>query len=199
MQPVQVGERAFGKVRRIVRNALIDMRFGPPLAAVYLRDRAQSNCDYRELEHAFCGRVDEADVLVDVGCGAGRVINHWLRSGVGSHIYGLEIDERMGAITKFRLRRRQNVSIVIGDAISNLPADGTVFFLFNPFDESTTRRFATAVLEPAHAADRCVRVVYLNCKHLAVFEDHPEFEIEMVQRGPGAPATLQALAVITVG
>ena len=37
--------------------------------------------------------VKESDVLVDVGCGKGRVINWWLRKGCRHRIIGIELDE----------------------------------------------------------------------------------------------------------
>lgn len=174
---IRIG-RFIGLVRRVVRNALIDLRFGQPLAAVYLRDRSQSNSDYAELEQLFEGRIGPHDVCVDVGCGAGRVINQWLRMGGDRTIFGLELDPGLAATTRRRLRRRCNVTIVTGDAASNLPPDGTIFFLFNPFDESATRRFAEAILELASRVDRDLSVVYLNCKHVSAFVDHPRFDVQ---------------------
>lgn len=184
--------------RRVARNAMIDVRFGAPLAAVYLRDRSQSNSDYRELELLFDGRIGERDVVVDVGCGAGRVINQWLRMGVDNQIYGLEIDARLAAITRRRLRRRHNVAIVTGDAVANLPPDGTLFFLFNPFDESTTSRFAASIVEIARHSDQRVRIAYLNCKHVRVFQDRPEFTVEIGRLDCHAAAVGGSFAIITI-
>ncbi len=184
--------------RRIVRNAFIDMQFGIPLSFAYVRNRKQSNSDYLDLETIFEDSTEASDVLVDVGCGAGRVINQWLRIGFQNPIYGLEIDERLGARTRRRLRRFKNVSIIIGDAVENLPADGTVFFLFNPFDRDTVRRFADAIGRMAAHADRPLTILYLNCKHVAVFQDDPTFVVDVVQL-EGAPAgSGQSLATVTL-
>jgi hypothetical protein len=57
-----------------------------------------------------------------------------------------------------------------------LPADGTVFYLFNPFDESVMRRFARAMLDRGKPAT----IVYLNAKHVAAFEDEPRFTISPI-------------------
>lgn len=184
-------------VRRVARNAFIDLRFGPPLAAAYLRDRSQSNSDYADLELLFEGRIGSHDVCVDVGCGAGRVINQWLRMGVEARIYGLEQDPELAGATRRRLRRRGNVTIVTGDAASNLPPDGTIFFLFNPFDEPTTRRFAAAILELASRGDRDLSVIYLNCKHVSVFVDHPRFDVQTDRLEAGSSSG-QSFATIAV-
>jgi predicted RNA methylase len=183
---------------RLGRNAAIDLRFGRPLAATYLRNKRQSNSDYRTLEAIFAGRVNDGDVLVDVGCGAGRVINQWLRLGVASSIYGLESDERLAAATRRRLRRRDNVRIVVGDAIENLPTDGTVFFMFNPFDRPTMDRFAEAILNVASAQGREVAVIYHNAKHVGAFEGNPRFDVVEADRSSAAPNDSQSLAIIRV-
>lgn len=185
-------------VGRIARNAVIDLRFGMPLGAIYVRDRKQSNSDYRDLETIDAGRIGPGDVLVDVGCGAGRVINHWLRLDVPCPIFGLEIDVSVAAATRRRLRRRSNVTIITGDAVENLPPNGTVFFLFNPFDEATMRRFANAVALLAEEADRTVTILYLNCKYVAVFRDNPAFAVDVCQIGTAGPRGGVRLATITV-
>lgn len=184
--------------RRVVRNAIIDLRFGPPLAAAYLRDRSQSNSDYADLELLFEGRVDRRDVCVDVGCGAGRVINQWLRMGIDGRIYGLEHDRVLASATRRRFRRRSNVAILAGDAAANLPPDGTFFFLFNPFDESTTRRFARSISELARHVDRELSIVYLNCKHVSVFLDDPRFRVRTgrLERGSSSGQSFATIAVL---
>ena len=59
-----------------------------------------------------------------------------------------------------------------GDATALLPADGTVFYLFNPFDESVMRRFAQAMLDRGSPAT----IVYMNEKHAIAFDD-PRFTV----------------------
>jgi hypothetical protein len=101
-------------------------------------------------------------------------------------------------LTRRRLRRFGNVSVITGDAVANLPADGTVFFLYNPFDEATVRRFADALGQRAAESDRSVTIHYLNCKHVAVFEDHPSFIVEDVKVVSGESGSGQRLATVVV-
>jgi hypothetical protein len=75
------------------------------------------------------------------------------------------------------------VEIVSGDATKLLPADGTVFYLFNPFDESVMRRFIDAFL--AGGMDPRRRIVYHNCKSVQLFADNPRFEIEPIELPSG--------------
>lgn len=180
---------------RIIHNGVIDLRFGPPLGFTYLRDQRQSNSDYRVLRSVFGGRLDEADVLVDVGCGRGRVLNCWLGMGFRGPMYGLEADPKLARSAAHRLRRRPNVEIREGDAIANLPAEGTFFFLFNPFDSETMERFARQLLA-AHARHE-ITVVYLNCKHLGPFERRPEFRVAVSDPGGPSSAAGHKLATIT--
>src|SRR5215470_12031173 len=52
------------------------------------------------------------DVLVDVGCGEGRVINFWLHRGIENQIVGVEANPEAAQDAARRYRRFRNVSIV---------------------------------------------------------------------------------------
>ena len=85
--------------------------------------------------------VEESDVLVDVGCGKGRVIISGLGRGFTNRIVGLELDEDVAAATRKRLTSYPNVTVLTGDAVENLPEDGTLFYLFNSFEQPIVTRF----------------------------------------------------------
>lgn len=89
--------------------------------------------------------ISADDVLVDVGCGEGRVINFWLSLGLTNKIIGLEINEEIAERTRRRYKKYQNVMIIQGNALNTLPRWGTIFFLYNPFSDETIKRFAAAV------------------------------------------------------
>ena len=126
-------------------------------------------------------------MIVDVGCGKGRSLNWFLDRYRGNRIVGIELDPEICAATKKRLRRHANVEILCGDATALLPPDGTVFYLFNPFDESVTRRFAEAMLDRGAPAT----IVYLNAKHTVAFEGDPRFTV-----APIAPPGLSFRSVL---
>lgn len=117
------------------------------------------------------------DVIVDVGCGRGRVINYLLSRGLKNEIYGLELDPDVAADTAARLAKYGNVRIVVGDAIENLPLQGTLFYLYNPFAEFVVRRL-NAKLVSLPNMDR-VRVIYYNCLHVGPFRGDPAWWVEM--------------------
>lgn len=129
-----------------------------------------------------------ADVIVDVGCGQGRVINYLLSKGLKNRIIGLELDPEVAADTAARLARHANVRIIGGDAIENLPADGTLFYLYNPFAEFVVRRL-NAKLAGLPTADR-LRVIYYNCLHAEPFRGDPAWWMEIHQVPGGRTAAL---------
>jgi SAM-dependent methyltransferase len=157
-----------------------DLRYGKPLGGTirtkyaHLGANDVGNADYEDLALLFADvPVGPADVVVDVGCGKGRSINWFLDRYPGNRVVGIELDPEICAATAKRLHRHTNVEIVCGDATALLPADGTIFYLFNPFDEPVMRRFARAMLERTTPAT----IVYLNAKHVAAFEEEPRFTV----------------------
>ena len=116
-------------------------------------------------------------MIVDVGCGKGRVINWLLMRHPANRIVGIELDPggvrrdgEAAAPPRPRddpLRRRARAAA----------ADGTIFFLFNPFDESVTRRFADAFLALGPEGRR---IVYYNDEYVDVFRDDPRFDVREV-------------------
>jgi len=178
------------RAARIARNAVIDLRYGGLLASVI-------NSDYRGLDLIFDGRLQPDDVLVDVGCGGGRVINWWLHNGFGDNvIYGLEIEPEVAAKTARRLGGYPNVTIRAGDAGENLPEDATLLYLFNPFKEDDVRRFAERVSR--RYSQNGVRLLYYNPKHVRCFEEGLGFTVERLDLTPDGVAPLDPLAVIAL-
>jgi hypothetical protein len=91
---------------------------------------------------------------------------------------GIELNESIAQETRSRLRRHGNVTILTGDAIERLPEDGTIFYLFNPFDADVMRRFKCRLNGIASASGRTITVVYYNSKHGEVFQSDPTCKIE---------------------
>lgn len=177
--------RVIRRASKIVHNALRDLRYGKPLAGTiktryaHLGAHDTGNADYDDLDILFADvEVRSADVIVDVGCGKGRSINWFLMRYPANKIIGIEIDADIQSATKRRLRKRANVSIQCGDARALLPAEGTIFYLFNPFDEAAMHRFAEAMLERALPAT----IVYYNAKCLAPYHENPRFSVTKVTR-----------------
>src|SRR5262249_9417993 len=168
---------------KIARNAIRDLRYGKPLGGTirtkyaHLGANDVGNADYEDLALLFAGvPVGKDDVIVDVGCGKGRSINWFLDRYPGIRIVGIELDPDICAATAKRLKKPSDAEILCGDATALLPPDGTVFYLFNPFDESVMRRFAQAMLDRNSPAT----IVYLNAKHAVAFEGEPRFTVTLI-------------------
>src|SRR5688572_12726759 len=154
-----------------VKNLIRDMRYGAFLGGNVTTRFGNTgaydtvNSDYPALEKIFREMVDIGpdDVLVDVGCGKGRVINLWLSMGLKNRIYGLELDPVIGEATRKRLQKYSNVTVVVGDAIANLPSDGSVFYLYNPFNAAILQLFIQKV---KNGGDRKYTIIYYNPEHL---------------------------------
>jgi hypothetical protein len=183
---------------RPLQNLLTDLRFGgsaggtlPNPFAVDGASRVQST-DYAALTKLYRRNgiaIDPADVLVDVGCGRGRVINWWLSRGLWNRMVGLELLPSVAAATAERLRGHPNVEIVCGDAVALIPADGTFFYLYNPFDAPVMQRFADALLARA-APPAGLRILYFNCRHLDVFRGDSRWQVQLLDTGEPEPAAL---------
>lgn len=168
------------EILRTYKNARMDLRYGGFLGGWSHNPTPGANdnvaTDYAIMPQLFQGRINPEDVLVDVGCGRGRVINWWLSQGITNRIYGLEQLPGVGQSTRRRLRRFENVVIIVGDAIENLPNDGTLFFLFNPFDEGITRKFADQVR--CLAERKCITIIYYAPVHINIFQADPFWRVE---------------------
>ena len=181
----------------MVRSALRDLRYGRPLGGT-VRSRYEhlgafhaTNSPYEDLDRVFDGvEVRPEDVIVDVGAGKGRSLNWLLDRYPANRIYGIELDPELAAATARRLRRYPNVTVVAADATRVIPPEGTVFYLFNPFDADVTARFAQALLERGRPAT----IVYYNAKFLEPFRADDRFAVRELDD----PALAHRSAVVTL-
>ena len=167
---------------RIARNASIDRRFG---ALLFRSHRGwHQNSDYEGLSWAFGDRLRPDDVIVDVGCAGGRVLNWCLLHAPANRVIGIEVDPELGSRTAARLAGQPMASVLVGDAMRLLPAEGTVFYLFNPFERASTQAFRDQLA--ALAADAPARpsrplVLYYNCEHVDLFENDPSWAVRRLR------------------
>jgi len=170
-------------LRHIVKTAILDLRYGSilkgmkasPYRSIGANDTA--NTKYEELDSVFKDvEIGDAEVLADVGCGKGRVINYWLSRGLRNTMYGIELDPEVAREARRRLRRRQNVRILAGNVLEILPGDVTLLYLFNPFSREVMLRFK-AVLD-AHKPGDSIRIVYYNAVDKDVFESDRRYSVK---------------------
>jgi hypothetical protein len=190
------------------RNLWIDWRYGGYCGGVY-QSRfdatgawGTSSVDYYQMPRLFHAKngtaLKRSDVLVDVGCGKGRVINWWLTQGLGNKIYGVELDEQFASMTAQRLKRFPNVQILCGSILDNLPADATTFFLFNPFKAPVMEAFKNRLIE-VYGEDAPIRIIYFMCLYVDVFKNDPRFVVEPMRTKTFWPAVVIRLRAAVEG
>lgn len=128
---------------RMRREDRLDRKIGGISLAEVRESRFQElgayptmSADYGAIEMMFRDfPLDGNDVFVDVGCGFGRVIS-WLliKKSPCKKYYGVELDPDVAAVAAKRFEAYPQVSILTGNVLDVLPQDGTVFWLYNPFD-----------------------------------------------------------------
>jgi hypothetical protein len=186
---------------RMARNALLDLRFGGPL---FLNTRTWrkhglfdlQNSDYVALAQIFKDRIALSDVLVDIGCRKGRVINWWLSQGLRNQMIGIELDEDIAKDTRRRLRRYKNVTIIAGDCLNNISPQGTLFYLYNPFDAPIVQAFKDRMLETFNPQGN-VTIIYSNCLHIDVFERDKAWRVEVFENNGLYRPPFPPYAIIT--
>ena len=161
---------------------------------------AQSS-DYDALSKMFAEiSIRKEDVIVDVGCGRGRLFNYLLSQGIKNKLIGIEVDPAIAEFTRQRLRKHKQVEIVVADVENDnaLLSSGTIFYLFNPFTDRIVQKFADHLAEKIKKGDfnkndRPI-IVYYNCSsRLYIFEANPLWKVKML--GSVSHTTLQAAII----
>ena len=114
-------------------------------------------------------KIRTNDVLVDVGCGKGRVINYWIFKKCKNKIFGLELDRSIERQTAKQFSRYKNVTIIPGNALLNIPPNGTVFYFYNPFSKEIVVQFEEILSDMFK--NKPITVIYYNPKSIEVFNN----------------------------
>lgn len=171
------GYVGYDTVRGFIFGTLLDLKYSQRLlwgnqrtAYKHLGANDVWHTDYSAMPVIFQQvTVTPEDVLVDVGCGKGRVINYWLSQGYTNKMYGLELDPLVATETALQFAGWSNVIILPGDAVLNLPEEGTIFYFYNPFAPEKVAIFEKRIAEIARRHQ--ATIVYYNPKSLHVFEN----------------------------
>ena len=159
---------------RSISNILIDLRYGgwlrgsEPTKFRHLGAYGIGNVSYNDLSHIFPdGTIGAHDVLVDLGCGKGRVLNWWLKQyGGRNQLIGIEIDPYWADRTRHRLSGHASCTVIQGNVLDILPGlDAQVFFMFNPFNEPVMKGVETIL------RGKNVRLFYYLPKHISVWQN----------------------------
>jgi SAM-dependent methyltransferase len=134
-----------------------------------------------------------SDVLVDVGCGKGRVLLWAARHGYHNRMVGIEVNERIAAGTRKRLSKFPNIEIRTLDIRQYLPKEGTYFYLYNPFEREVLVAFKKRLMQVRDG--RPTTVVYFNPLFAEVFSTDSYWDVT-IQRLPLPLMEDMRLAVI---
>jgi SAM-dependent methyltransferase len=135
------------------------------------RARHDDNFEYATVDYWNVRKVirilrpGPEDVFYDIGCGMGRIVCSMARKPVKKCV-GIELFEPLCQRARenaARLRgRRSPIEIICEDAACADVSDGTIYWLFNPFGESTLRDTLANVRRSLQEHPRRIRAVYYN-------------------------------------
>lgn len=97
---------------------------------------------YFVLEELFAHySFTERSHLLDVGCGTGRVLAHFLRQGYAGHATGIELDPDLATVAQEWTSAYEQVEVLHGNVLDLDLSSYTDFYLFNPFDQHILQQF----------------------------------------------------------
>jgi SAM-dependent methyltransferase len=169
------------RVLRLARNLWLDLRtsgavLGGAEQTRFLHKGAAnpSNSDYGDLSRLLPALLRPEDIVVDVGCGKGRVLA-WGASRFRNRFIGVELDPDLAAATAKRLARYTTVEVRAADVREAFPAEGTFFYLFCPFGPEVTAQFRDLLWAQGKPE---ARILYVGPQYLHVFQEDPRWQIE---------------------
>ena len=121
--------------------------------------------DYAVLERlAKSGLITAQNVVVDYGCGKGRV-GFFLHSAVGCKTVGIEYNPELCAaaeanLTTYTLRRAGGISFVCESAENYIPDGADCFYFFNPFSEKILRSVLGRIYESYYSDPRGMKLIF---------------------------------------
>ena len=112
-------------------------------------------------------RPSASDVLVDFGCGKGRVLLIAAKYGF-KRVVGIEFSKYLCSIARENIRRMQKktslcpIEVICNDAsLYDVRPDETVFFFFNPFESVVMNKVIRKIEDSFDQHPRRISIVYL--------------------------------------
>lgn len=109
---------------------------------------------YFVLEELFSHLAfDDGSHLLDVGCGKGRVLAHFVRQRYPGRATGIELDPELAEAAARWVGRYDSLSIISGSVLDIDLDRYTHFYLFNPFSPGVLQAFIESLeAQLTHAA-----------------------------------------------
>jgi len=115
-------------------------------------------------------KPDQNSVLLDCGCGKGRVLFVAVECGV-KHCRGVELSNKLCVIAKNNVKRfkcrRSNFQLEIIETNAmdyKLRDDENIIFFFNPFDEYIMEKVMKNIKISLETNSRAITIVYISPK-----------------------------------
>jgi predicted RNA methylase len=144
-------------------------------------------------------RPTSDDVLVDFGCGKGRVLLIAAMRGL-KRVAGVEFSEELCSIARENIRRLEKktrlcpVEVVCTDAsLYEVQADETIFFFFNPFDSAVMNEVIRNIENSFDHDPRRISIVYINLKAQPISTESGRFRLAKDTELNGLPLQIYEL------
>ncbi|MQW76072.1 methyltransferase domain-containing protein [Nocardioides sp. dk4132] len=153
-----------GRLRNLGYDAFLRVDTGGIVETDIADGCHAATCDYTTVATAL-QRLEPGpdDVLVDIGCGKGRVVCVAARMQVG-RVIGLDLGPAVVRIASDNLQRlrgaRSPAEVVLADAVTYDYRDVTCAYLFNPFEHFVLDRVLMKIRDDR--AGRPFRCLFLN-------------------------------------
>lgn len=177
------------KYIRILQNIIKDIKYGGRFIGgtkkskyEYLGAHDVANSDYDDLDKIFSGlEINEKDVLLDIGCGRGRVLNYWNRKYPKNYKIGIEIDEEIANEVAARLRKH-NIKIIARDFRLENIEEADIIYIYNPFEKDVVQKLYEIIIKNKIKTKKSVKLIYHNAKFIEIFK-HKTMKCIMNQNG----------------
>lgn len=195
---------ALGYWRRVVEEWRADQSLGVATCGVVELDRLRIESPNRRFGVRYqptayrvfarvLARLDEMGldyrrtVLVDLGCGKGRVLVLAKARPFGLRI-GVEFSRALCDVALANLRRSEGTDgayqVVCGDVAGwPLPDQDLLIYCYNPFGEPVMRAVLAAIAERVRRSDRPVALVYANPVLRRLVEESPFLTVVAEEEG----------------
>jgi len=182
------------RVLQVLKNSILDFVFGGKYLGVTLANEDKQrgyvntgSSEYTWLEQLFSHvSINNDDVIVDVGCGKGRVLNWLLSKRLKNKLIGVEVYPEIASFTRDRLKKYTQVEIITGcvGEDERLIEEGTIFYLYHPFRERLMKNFsdqlANKIKVGCYPGGNRPVIIYHNHVYLDVFEQNSTWKIKRI-------------------
>lgn len=137
---------------------------------------------YAVLEKLVClGLIESGDVVVDYGCGCGRV-GFFLESQIGCRIIGIDHSKKLLDNASENLESYggcENIDFILTKAEDYCPVDANRFYFFNPFSTRIFRRVLKRIEESVEKNPREILIFfyYSTIEYKLYLPSEPRLEL----------------------